>query len=401
MKNVVEKLPHYETIRHIKIESNRVAIIYNTLVILLVGYSLFDFYLSGEYLEKHALKGTTTVQLIGSGYTNSVYSNKKYKKIQDAIDLRHPSVEVDAISIITSVDTITSQKRIDSDDQKPMKCSSAQSCEIEGDCNVARNVFGLLTSKCKEDKTCEIEGWCPFFFKNKEVIEKIDESVYLKIQTNSFFKGNEKQNNEFSISLKEIISLAGENYDEIKDTGSLFLFRFVYNCDFNNRSACAPKFEVKRLDNQEKNTKTGFTLYRANYTKPKDAIEDKKRVYYRDITKMTAIRIVFVIDGTINTFSLSKTILGLGSAFGLVGLASSIIDFLIDNFLEEGKKYGKKIVVDIEEENLEIEKLCETLIKKKFTELGIHVSKKEIKSIDNEESAQDAELLKSNIDMDW
>ena len=75
--------------------------------------------------------------------------------------------------------------------------------------------------------------------------------------------------------------------------GGLFTVTLEYNCELKNRAQCKPELKIKRVDQDKEND--GFFRYIANYSKPKNAIENNDNTYYRDLQKVYVLRFVFKI----------------------------------------------------------------------------------------------------------
>eukprot|EP00477_Mikrocytos_mackini_P001594 GAHX01001715.1.p1 GENE.GAHX01001715.1~~GAHX01001715.1.p1 ORF type:complete len:426 (-),score=81.53 GAHX01001715.1:93-1370(-) len=384
--SLINKLPTYESNRYVIVKSTRVAIIYWALVIVIAGGSFAAFILQGGYYKKNDLQGSVTISLIGSGYTlSSQGSESSYKKIQDSVDLRFPAVEVNAVTIVSSSAIIYNQNRQKGSGSslKANSCDSELLCKSDSDCTNKTYSVGNITGKCSGNSRCIIEGWCPALFPTPELVEGLDKNLKLKLKINAFFKEKDKQHNEMDVALEEILMKSGQNYGVVQKEGALFLARLVYNCYLNNRADCTPTLNVIRLDNTAREVPSGFKVYDTTYNKPKNAVEDNKDFYYRDLKDIRGVRIIFAIDGSMNETSIELLLLGIGAAFGLVGLASTMVEKLIQYVLTEGKEYMPKISVDLDEEKRHIEQMCRRVVENKLAEYGASLNRSHINDINN------------------
>ncbi|XP_004395921.1 PREDICTED: P2X purinoceptor 7 [Odobenus rosmarus divergens] len=216
---------------------------------------------------------------------------------------------------------------------------------------------GIQTGRCvvyKEGlKTCEVSAWCPI-----EEVEKAPRPALLKsaenftvfIKNNIDFPGHnyttrnilpgvnitctfhKTQNPQCPIfRLGDIFQETGDNFSDVAIQGGIMGIEIYWDCNLDGWfHHCRPKYSFRRLDDKTTNESLypGYNFRYAKYYK-------ENNIEKRTLIKVFGIRFDILVFGTGGKFNIIQLAVYTGSVISYFGLATVVIDFLINPYLSK------------------------------------------------------------------
>uniref|UniRef100_A0A5F8GWK2 P2X purinoceptor n=1 Tax=Monodelphis domestica TaxID=13616 RepID=A0A5F8GWK2_MONDO len=230
-------------------------------------------------------------------------------------------------------------------------CSSDQDCQ-KGKIDPLSK--GVQTGKytCKHRKTCEVSAWCPIEAKREtprpallasaeNFTVLIKNSIHFprhNYSTRNILPGmdmyctfHKKHKPDCPIfRLGDILQETGANFSSVAIHGGIVGIEIHWDCDLDPWfHSCSPKYSFHRLDDKmtKKAFKREFTPSHryAKYYK-EEGIEK------RTLIKAFAIRFDILVFGTGGKFDIIQLIMYIGSSLSYFGVATVLIDFLIQMY---------------------------------------------------------------------
>ncbi|KAM5311207.1 P2X purinoceptor 7 isoform 1-T1 [Glossophaga mutica] len=213
---------------------------------------------------------------------------------------------------------------------------------------------GIQTGKCVvyegNQKTCEVYAWCP-----TEATAKVPQPALLNsaenftvfIKNNIDFPGHnytmrnilpdfnktcifhKTKNPQCPIfRLGDIFQETGDNFSEVAIQGGIMGIEIYWDCNLDSWSYhCRPQYRFRRLDDKITNESLypGYNFRHAKYY-------TENGVEKRTLMKVFGIRFDILVFGTGGKFHIISLIVYIGSTLSYFGLATVLIDFLINTY---------------------------------------------------------------------
>ncbi|KAG7239963.1 hypothetical protein INR49_028125 [Caranx melampygus] len=223
---------------------------------------------------------------------------------------------------------------------------------------------GLCVNYSSAVQTCQVISWCPleidtdlpqkallaaaenftvliknsvtypkFNFHGRNILPNISSSYLRKCHFN-----RSTDSNCPIFRLKDIVSEAGEEFQDIAVKGGILGIIIDWSCDLDWWAGkCYPKYSFRRLDNKNpvNNVAPGYNFRFAKYYKTPDGEEA------RTLIKAYGIRFDIIVFGTAGKFSIVPTIVNLGAALSFLSLVPVVSDWFMLTCTKKKDLYAK------------------------------------------------------------
>lgn len=349
----VAGLLHYSSVRYVLVNDARLGLIFRSLQLLVIGYVVgYSIIAQQAYQKYDPVHGTATIKIKGSGFKNTT---AKGLQVYDTEDLVVPPTMQGAFFVTTrfhgweqSRDGICSASP-DNTTTSGRKCNADPGC-VNGEATF----LGVMDGTCGEYNNCNIRAWCPLendpdSAPENEIHGVRNFSIFIRLNT-AFTKfgvtlstGKNPVDGLSLFSLREITDRACDgdcSFEDIRGNGGVVLANAIFDCDANqdlNVDNCQPDWEFSRIDEG-----AGFNFRTVFYNSTLQGERLLKKLY--------GVRTVIVITGQAGKYDTVALLIALGSGLGLLGLASAIADFLLQNCWPKREKFlhDKYTEVDLE-----------------------------------------------------
>ncbi|XP_074061709.1 P2X purinoceptor 7-like [Macrotis lagotis] len=262
----------------------------------------------------------------------------------------------------------------------PQYPSNWTCCSTDDDCKQGRIEFlnkGVQTGKCvnynltsdqthnlreicKHQKTCEVTAWCPIELKREapqpallasaeNFTVLIKNSIHIPAhhystrnilpETNISCMFHKTLNPDCPIfRLGDILQEIGENFSSVAIHGGIVGIEIYWDCNLDPWFySCSPKYSFRRLDDKTTNKKSSqpqsswlSSVLSGSFRYAKYYKEGN--VEKRTLIKAFGIRFDIQVFGTGGKFDIIQLIVYIGSTISYFGLATVLIDFLIQMY---------------------------------------------------------------------
>eukprot|EP01125_Pyxidicula_operculata_P015699 TRINITY_DN5353_c0_g3_i4.p1 TRINITY_DN5353_c0_g3~~TRINITY_DN5353_c0_g3_i4.p1 ORF type:complete len:264 (-),score=42.83 TRINITY_DN5353_c0_g3_i4:52-843(-) len=231
--------------------------------------------------------------------------------------------------------------------------STINACKRNSDCVAgSQSENGFLTGVCNTTSGyCIMSGWCPV--EN----DTLPFTEFFGIENFTIFMRSSVSYTEFGIAANNgdrtalgynIFSVAdiikGQNLTDIKLNGAIVSIKIDWSCNLDI-SICKPEFKFDRVDGGNKSR--GFNFRQAAYL---DNDETTGLWNSRIYTKYVGIRFFFEIVGSGRRFDIFSTVLTVGSAAAFLGVATVLVDYIVQLFHPQ-----KAMIVKAKRKDVELE----------------------------------------------
>uniref|UniRef100_A0A7N6BR31 P2X purinoceptor n=1 Tax=Anabas testudineus TaxID=64144 RepID=A0A7N6BR31_ANATE len=345
----------YETPKTLVIQSTKIGCMFRLVqfVVLLyvVGYVCV---VRKAYQERDSVISSVTTKVKGFAYTNTSYMEPR---LWDVADYVIPPQGENSFYVLTNVIMTPKQTQSRCPEVSPSTtCVDNHNCfEGHNDPRGSGIQTGLCVNYSATVQTCEVLSWCPLEEHTKLPKPALlnaaaDFTVLIKNSiTYPKFKVNRRsilphinssylKKCEFNRStdpycpifrLKNIASEAGEDFQDMAVKGGILGIFIDWSCDLDwGAHRCFPKYSFRRLDskNPVNNVAPGYNFRFAKYYQTPDGQES------RTLIKAYGIRFDIIVFGTGGKFGIVPTIINLGAALTILGLAPKVCDWILFTF---------------------------------------------------------------------
>lgn len=326
-----------------------------------IGYVIgFSIIFKKTYNAQDVITGVATIKIKGSGYKNVSNNIDVY----DSQDLVVPPTMQGAFFITTRFhSTVQKQNQVCSLSADNTSDSGAP-CTSDDDCvKDELTYYGLQTGTCGEKRGdyqfCNIQAWCPLekdphFDADNQIIGVKNFSIFIRTNTQfptfgiTLTSGKDPVKGLSLFLMDDILkSAVGNDEDEftLYQRGAVILAKASFKCDANQQldvNNCAPNWDFSRIDEGD-----GFNFRTVQYNSTDDDFRLMKKLY--------GVRVVVSISGTAGRFDVVILLVALGAGLGLLGIASLVTDFLLQNFWPDREKFlsDKFSTVNLEDQDLD------------------------------------------------
>ncbi|XP_006821898.2 P2X purinoceptor 4-like [Saccoglossus kowalevskii] len=149
-----------------------------------------------------------------------------------------------------------------------------------------------------------------------------DDSTYLKIC--QYNEEDEQQSLCPIFRLRDIVKLAGENFENIAYTGGSII-DWICNLD-ESYDKCKPTYRFRRIDRKDVKVSSGYNFSFVNglsHLFHRFSHQYRNNgITYRTLTKAYGILFEIVVEGEVGKFSVTKCVLAIGASWGALGIVS-------------------------------------------------------------------------------
>ncbi|KAM4030573.1 P2X purinoceptor 3 [Anomaloglossus baeobatrachus] len=336
----------YETTKSVVVKSWTIGVINRAVQLLIITYFVCWVFLHEKayQVRDSSIESSVMTKVKGVGR----YS----KKVMDVADYVMPPQGSSVFVILTKLITTPEQVQgycPETDDK--YKCTN--------DSNCTRNKAtsnGFLTGRCVRSY-CQIQGWCPT--ENDTVHMPIlneAENFTIFVKNSVRFPVFEFERGNLPASLNcryhpkkspfcpifrlgDIISLAGQNFNNIAEKGGVMSIKIGWLCDLDQSwDLCVPRYSFTRLDgvSEKSNLSPGYNFRYARYFMGSNGSE------FRTLIKAYGIRIDVLVYGNAGKFNIIPTLINIVAAFTSVGVGTVLCDIILLNFLKGADQYKAK-----------------------------------------------------------
>ncbi|XP_028270215.1 P2X purinoceptor 4-like [Parambassis ranga] len=343
----------YETPKTLVIPSLGIGCVFRFAQLLVVLYVVgYVCVLQKGYQETDSIISTVTTKVKGYAFTNTSDMDPRFWDVADYV---MPPQGDNSFFVLTNM--VVTPGQIQS--RCPELPNLSKLCVDDCDCMEGYSDprgSGIQTGLCENysttAKTCEVLSWCPLEIDTrlpKHALLAAAENFTVLIKNSiTYPKFNVHRRNilphinssylkrcEFNrvtdpdcpiFRLKDIISEAGEDFQDMAVKGGVLGILIDWSCDLDWWAGkCYPKYSFRRLDNKHpvNNVAPGYNFRFAKYYKTPDGEET------RTLIKAFGIRFDVIVFGTAGKFGIVPTIVNLGAAFSFLGLVPAVIDWLM------------------------------------------------------------------------
>ncbi|KAM3610976.1 uncharacterized protein V6R79_011580 [Siganus canaliculatus] len=367
----------YETPKTLVIPNIRVGFIFRFTQFLVVLYVLgYVCVVQKAYQETDSVISTVTTKVKGFVYINKSEVDHQFWDVADYVI---PPQADNSFFVLTNL--IATPHQVQS--RCPEHPNPSTICKDDCDCDVGLSDprgNGIQTGLCENYstsvQTCEVISWCPletnahppqpallaaaenftvliknsitypkFHFHRRNILPHITSSYLKKCEFNRLSDPHCP-----IFRLKHIVSMSGENFQEVAVKGAVFGIFIDWSCDLDWWAGkCYPKYSFQRLDdsNPVNNAAPGFNFRFAKYYRTTDGEET------RTLIKAYGIRFEVVVFGTAGKFGIVPTIVNLGAALSFLSLVPMVADWFMLTFAPKKDLYNKQKVTYLDEEENE------------------------------------------------
>ncbi|XP_046391326.1 P2X purinoceptor 4-like [Ischnura elegans] len=384
--NLLSPIFEYETAKVVVIKSKKVSITYRFIQLLvlcyIIGYVLvyekgYQSFGNVESATMTKVKGVTVTNYSSSDFNFPDSSTAAlYNRVWDVAEYVVPHSENDAFFIITNV-VITPNQTQSTCDEDPTILGAL--CDGNNPCPVGEILLfgnGKTTGKCVPStqkpgvSVCEVEAWCPVEkdllpLKGNRVLINGAENYTVLIKNSIAFPSfgpKYRRNNILDTTnssylqscrfdaetdpfcpvfrIGDIISDAGENFEDMAYKGGIMSITIKWNCDldWSFMKYCKPEYSFYRLDDKNSRLSPGL-----NFRFPVYEGYEK-----RTLLKAHGIRFVIQTIGKGGKFDLIPTLLNVGAGSGLMVLAPFVCDYIALRFTKSRERYKTSKVEYVE-----------------------------------------------------
>lgn len=346
---------HYSSVRYVFVKDLRLGALFRTLQLGVILYVVvYSIVLQRSYVEYDNVSGASTIKVKGAGY--QYYASSDTTRVFDAQDLVIPPTMQDAFFVTSRVEAVNQTRDLLCSVSADNKTSGPE-CQSDANCSALPKVnysyAGPLTGLCvlprtpDGEKHCQMQAWCPL----ENDPEATNDTLVRGVETFSVFIRTNVEFPKFGVTLSnaegrsltpnlnlwtvaDIIERGCdlnrgvcEPRNSIYERGAIFLAKAEYACDVSyvtgKAKGCQPTWAFSRIDKTETDQilSTGFNFRTVQYA---DASENE-----RLLKKLYGVRVVVSIYGTANRFGFVPLLISLGAGLGLLGIASLVTDFVL------------------------------------------------------------------------
>ena len=344
VKSALLSFKDYQTSKDVRILDRRLGYIYyGTLTAIIIYLVVVVFIINKDYLDNEKAEGSVYSILLGVAYSAGTNSY-----VWDVPEENPWGQETSAVFVPSKI--IITRRQIYGLCVDPLLY-----CENDADCSTIDLPNVIEVKQCNETtegtKGCLSWKWCPPENSVSSVVYYLENAAQqviwtrMKVEFNrlSTFTINTLGSKEMvkypepgsnAWETNDIALMAGFNFSDVTEKGAVVQATLVYQCLANPTKECDTHLEVTRLDSVGSG---GYSISYAEYYREGD-------IQYRDLYHMKGVRILFNSVGIYIASSLSKIVLQLASALGLIIAAHAITDGVMLNVLKE-KSHFKQLKV--------------------------------------------------------
>ncbi|KAL3856151.1 hypothetical protein ACJMK2_010939, partial [Sinanodonta woodiana] len=142
--------------------------------------------------------------------------------------------------------------------------------------------------------------------------------------------------------LSDIVSLAGERYDDMAQKGGVIQIVIQWDCNLDySQDECNPAYTFRRLDTKDDIVSPGYNFRYAHFYK--DAVGTESRTLY----KAYGIRFIITVQGRAGKFNFVPLMLNVGSGLALLSIATILCDIVVLYILKARSIYREKKYLEV------------------------------------------------------
>ncbi|XP_055963193.1 P2X purinoceptor 7 [Sorex fumeus] len=346
----------HETNKVIQIRNTKYGIFKWILHISMSSYIIFALLSDKLYQHKESLISSVHTKVKGVAEVKEEFiqngSNQVKNTVFDTADYTFP-LQGNSFFVMTNFLKTEGQVRGLCPEQPTRRtiCNSDRNCKKGWMDPLSK---GIQTGRCimykGTLKTCEVSAWCP-----TEAVEdpprpallNSAENFTVLIKNNIDFPGHNYttrnilpglnitcifhkiQNPQCPVfRLGDIFKEVGDNFSEVAIQGGIMGIEIYWDCNLDKwLHSCRPKYSFRRLDDKTAN-ESSFPGYNFRYAK----YYKENNIEKRTLIKVFGIRFDILVFGTGGKFNIINLLVNIGSTLSYFGLATLIIDFLINTY---------------------------------------------------------------------
>ncbi|KAL3856150.1 hypothetical protein ACJMK2_010938 [Sinanodonta woodiana] len=376
VRSAVRIFFEYNTPSIVHIRSKKAGVINRFIQFVIIGYVIgYAIVYKKGYQEFNDVQGVVTTKLKGVALTNLSLPGLR-DRIWDVVDYVVPPQENDAFFVTTNL-IITENQTMGTCEEDP-KVEGAVCTHDPKVCETGKPLDagdGYMTGRCinstrkNNTKVCEVYAWCETErgedpHKPAVLLESKNFTVFIKNNVEFRKFGVKRRNimgyNKTELStcrfkpnhppdkfcpiflLGDIVSLAGEQYEEMAVKGGVVQIVIQWDCNLDHsQDECNPAYTFRRLDTKDDVVSPGYNFRYAHYYKEANGTE------YRTLYKAYGIRFIITVQGSAGKFSFVPLMLNLGSGLALLSIATILCDIIVLYVLKARSIYREKKYVEV------------------------------------------------------